>query len=280
MEVSIVPFHKRTFGVSPLTVGRITHQEIQRPGVPTLPPGITTSGPLFGENLGPIEVVTHPVPIGHTVIGEEVTNDGGASSPCLGPARHTEYPPDPPDPPIAVGPGERALQRLINPAVPQDELDVDEADGQSAWDGANSENSSTAGDSCESERLLCLPSLSCLMLIYHTSLQSPPHSFFLVGRLDFLANEYYVNDANMRELLRLRKNVLVQLRTPAGLSEDFDALTKHELADAIISARDDVVDLPPRAKAERTISLEQVDKGQFDTGLDNPVVEYSSIGVR
>lgn len=37
------------------------------------------------------------------------------------------------------------------------EVDVDEVDGQEGWDGADSENDSEAGDSCESEYFLCPP---------------------------------------------------------------------------------------------------------------------------
>ena len=49
------------------------------------------------------------------------------------------------------------------------EVDVDEADGQGVWDEVDSENDSAAGDSCESEFLLCLLSLSYVMLIYSAS---------------------------------------------------------------------------------------------------------------
>ena len=47
------------------------------------------------------------------------------------------------------------------------EVDVDDMDGQDVWDGADSENDSAAGDSCEPE---CLPFLSSAMLIDFTSL--------------------------------------------------------------------------------------------------------------
>ena len=43
------------------------------------------------------------------------------------------------------------------------EVDVDEVDGQDGWEGADSENDSGAGDSCESERFLCPFSLSCTL---------------------------------------------------------------------------------------------------------------------
>jgi len=156
--------------------------------------------------------------------------------------------------------------------------------------------------------------------------------FFLLPHLGSPADEYYLNDASVKELLRLRKDALVRLYTCAGLSDDFDALTKYDLAEAIISARDDIVDLPPsspsgctssdgssddghfgggeetdvnhrfrpavpnglrrrvtvhnivalptRSKAGRTISLGQLDKDQFNTKLNTAIAKYSNLGVR
>ena len=49
------------------------------------------------------------------------------------------------------------------------EVDVDEVDGQDGWDGPDSENDSGAGDSCESEYLLCLFSSFYIMLISFAS---------------------------------------------------------------------------------------------------------------
>jgi hypothetical protein len=197
------------------------------------------------------------------------------------------------------------------------EVDVDEVDGQDGWEGAVSENDSEAGDSCESEYLLCP-----LFLQY---------AHFYDGYLGPLADEYYLNDASVKELLRLRKDALVRLYTYAGLSDNFDALTKHDLAEAIFSARDDLVDLPPSSpsgctssdgssddghfgggeetdvnhrfrpaamnalrrrvtvhnivaqparRAGRTISLGQLDKEQFDTKLNTAIAKYNALGVR
>ena len=198
------------------------------------------------------------------------------------------------------------------------EVDVDEIDGQDGWDGADSENDSEAGDSCESEYFLCpLPLLQ--------------YAHFYDGYLRSLADEYYLNDANVKELLRLRKDALVRLYTYAGLSDDFDALTKHDLAEAIVAARDDIADLPPSSpsgctssdgssddgnfgggeetdvnhrfrpaatnglrrrvtvhnitaqptrRAGRTISLGQLDKEQFDTKLNTAIAKYNALGVR
>ena len=107
--------------------------------------------------------------------------------------------------------------------------------------------------------ILVSPDASCVSILRYAHFFYLPsiHPFFHDGRLDFPANEYYRNDASMRELLGLRKVALVRLYTRAGLSDDFHALTKHELANAIISARDEVVDLPPHTKAGGTISLER-----------------------
>jgi mitogen-activated protein kinase kinase kinase 13 len=60
-----------------------------------------------------------------------------------------------------------------------------------------------------------------------------------------VAVDYLVNQAPNRELLRLRKCRLQELHRSAGLSDDPETLTKHEIVDAIISARDDLAELPP-----------------------------------
>jgi hypothetical protein len=195
------------------------------------------------------------------------------------------------------------------------EVDVDDVDG---WEGADSENDSEAGDSCESKHFLYpFPLLQ--------------HAHFYDRCLGPLADEYYLNDASVKELLRLRKDALVRLYTYAGLSDDFDVLTKHDLAEAIISAREDIVDLPPSSpsgctssdgssddghfgggeetdvnhrfrptvmnalrrrvtvhnittqpsrRAGRTISLGQLDKEQFDTKLHTAIAKYNALGVR
>lgn len=87
----------------------------------------------------------------------------------------------------------------------------------------------------------------------------------------FSADEYYLHDANMKELLRLRKDALVRLYTCAGLSDDFDALTKHDLAEAIISARDDIADLPPSSPSGCTSSDGSSDDGHFGGGEETDV---------
>ncbi|KAH9180742.1 hypothetical protein EDB89DRAFT_2122069 [Lactarius sanguifluus] len=57
--------------------------------------------------------------------------------------------------------------------------------------------------------------------------------------------DYFVNQAPTRELLRLKKCRLQDLHRSAGLSDDPECLTKHEIVDAIVTARDDLAELPP-----------------------------------
>lgn len=59
------------------------------------------------------------------------------------------------------------------------------------------------------------------------------------------ADNYLIDEAPRRRLLRLRKDELVRLYAAAGLTEDAELLTKPEIVDCIIAARDDVADLPP-----------------------------------
>ena len=132
------------------------------------------------------------------------------------------------------------------------EVDAEDQDG---WEDPDSENDSAAGDSCQSPFFI-----SYAVLIHFAS--------FIP---DFPAEEYYLNDANVKELLRLRKDALVRLYTSAGLSDDFDALTKHDLAEAIISARDDIADLPPSSPSGCTSSDGSSDDGHFGGGEETDV---------
>jgi len=61
----------------------------------------------------------------------------------------------------------------------------------------------------------------------------------------FAAVEYLISEAVPRQLLRLRKDELLTLYTAAGLSDDAETLTKQEIVDAIVAARDDVAEAPP-----------------------------------
>ncbi|KAI0957880.1 hypothetical protein AcW1_006129 [Taiwanofungus camphoratus] len=64
------------------------------------------------------------------------------------------------------------------------------------------------------------------------------------GAMDSSDN-YLINEATPRQLLRLRKDELVQLYVAAGLSEEAELFTKPEIVDCIIAARDDIAELPP-----------------------------------
>lgn len=61
----------------------------------------------------------------------------------------------------------------------------------------------------------------------------------------FIADNYLINEAHPRQLLRLRKDELVRLYIAAGLADDAELFTKPEIVDSIIAARDDVAELPP-----------------------------------
>ena len=110
--------------------------------------------------------------------------------------------------------------------------------------------------------------LTILVSLNVSCVHASPYStlIFYAGCLGSSADEYYLNGANVKELLRLRKNALVRLYTYAGLSDDFDALTKHDLAEAIISARDDIADLPPSSPSGCTSSDGSSDDGHFGGG--------------
>lgn len=79
-------------------------------------------------------------------------------------------------------------------------------------------------------------------------LHSHPSSSDAYGEI---ADEFLIKEASTRQLLRLRKDVLIRLYVAAGLSDDTESLTKPELVDAIISARDDLASLPPSSPPGR-----------------------------
>ncbi|KAF7363704.1 Protein kinase domain-containing protein [Mycena sanguinolenta] len=58
-------------------------------------------------------------------------------------------------------------------------------------------------------------------------------------------DDYLISVASAKELQRLRKDHLVRLYIVAGLSDEAEALTKNEIIDSIVAARDDLADLPP-----------------------------------
>ncbi|KAH9833041.1 uncharacterized protein C8Q71DRAFT_878937, partial [Rhodofomes roseus] len=77
------------------------------------------------------------------------------------------------------------------------------------------------------------------------------------------SDNFLINEAHPRQLLRLRKDELVRLYTAAGLSDDAELLTKPEIVDCIIAARDDVAELPPSSPP---------------TAIDSGSSDYSSDG--
>ncbi|KAL0946778.1 hypothetical protein HGRIS_012951 [Hohenbuehelia grisea] len=58
-------------------------------------------------------------------------------------------------------------------------------------------------------------------------------------------DDYLITTAPANRLQRLRKDELIRLYTSAGLLDDAESLTKHEIVEAIISSREDIADLPP-----------------------------------
>ena len=119
----------------------------------------------------------------------------------------------------------RAKRRKALPDSSEEEelsgMDVDE---EGRWDGSDNSDDEEALDSCTRS--------SYLLLLMHCS---PCLS----------ADNYLINEAPPRRLLRLRKDELVRLYAAAGLTDDAELLTKPEIVDCIIAARDDVADLPP-----------------------------------
>ena len=104
-------------------------------------------------------------------------------------------------------------------------MDVDD---NARWDLTDSDASDDGDDvdSCES---------SC-----HRRLPVDVHELHHV-----IADNYLIHEASRRELLRFRKDELVRLYTAAGLTEDAELLTKPEIVDCMITARDDIASLPP-----------------------------------
>ncbi|KAL4067743.1 hypothetical protein J3A83DRAFT_4254072 [Scleroderma citrinum] len=69
------------------------------------------------------------------------------------------------------------------------------------------------------------------------------------------SDEYLINEAPPRKLLRLRKDELVRLYHTSGLADDAEAFTKPELVQAIVAARDDIASLPPSSPPGRPDSI-------------------------
>lgn len=106
----------------------------------------------------------------------------------------------------------------------EEELSGMDVDEEELWEGSENSDEEEALDSCTRS--------SYPLSLVHCSPCVP-------------ADNYLINEAPSRRLLRLRKDELVGLYAAAGLTEDAELLTKPEIVDCIIAARDDVADLPP-----------------------------------
>lgn len=114
----------------------------------------------------------------------------------------------------------RALQNSTDEDAPSS-MEVDDR-----WEISDSEDDEDSLDSCES---YCSHGLQVAQLI----------------SLRTAADNYLINSAEPRQLLRLRKDELVRLYATAGLTEDAELLTKHEIVECLVAARDDIASLPP-----------------------------------
>ncbi|EPQ57864.1 hypothetical protein GLOTRDRAFT_114462 [Gloeophyllum trabeum ATCC 11539] len=87
-------------------------------------------------------------------------------------------------------------------------------------------------------------------------------------------DDYLINEAEPRHLRRLRKDELVRLYNAAGLSGDPETLTKPEIVEAIVAARDDVAELPPTspplAAADNSSECSS-DDGNFGGGEETDI---------
>lgn len=110
------------------------------------------------------------------------------------------------------------------------EMEVDE---HSYWELSDNSDNEGAMDSCKSPCCLCLDHNDVLL---------------------YIAINFLVNEAPPKQLLRLRKDELVRLYTLAGLTEDPELLTKQEIIDCLVAARDDLASLPPSSPAGPTSS--------------------------
>lgn len=68
---------------------------------------------------------------------------------------------------------------------------------------------------------------------------------------NFLADDHLIHSASRHQLNRLRKSDLVRLYDLADLREDADTLTKSDIIDAIVNARDDFASVPPSSPLGR-----------------------------
>lgn len=108
-----------------------------------------------------------------------------------------------------------------------------EVDERSYWELSDNSDNDGAMDSCKSPCCLWLNRDDVLL---------------------YIAINFLVNEAPPKQLLRLRKDELVRLYTLAGLTEDPELLTKQEIIDCLVAARDDLASLPPSSPAGPTSS--------------------------
>ncbi|KII89063.1 hypothetical protein PLICRDRAFT_40703 [Plicaturopsis crispa FD-325 SS-3] len=83
-------------------------------------------------------------------------------------------------------------------------------------------------------------------------------------------DDHLISEASPRHLLRLRKDELVRLYTFAGLTRDAESLTKPEIVQAIVAARDDFASLPPSSPPGAPAS-EYSSEGDVDELPETPV---------
>ncbi|KAJ7583003.1 hypothetical protein C8J56DRAFT_1028895 [Mycena floridula] len=92
---------------------------------------------------------------------------------------------------------------------------------------------------------------------------------------DESTDDYLINSAQPQQLLRLRKDELVRLYTLAGLSDDADALTKSDIVDNIVSARDDLASLPPSSPTGRGDG----NSSDFSSDDGNPIDDNDPLAI-
>ncbi|KAJ7709587.1 hypothetical protein B0H17DRAFT_1324489 [Mycena rosella] len=83
-------------------------------------------------------------------------------------------------------------------------------------------------------------------------------------------DDYLVSVASAKELQRLRKDHLVRLYISAGLSDEADTLTKTEIIDSIVSAREDVADLPPSSPRGASSDEQENDADEDEVHTPTP----------
>nr|GAT51058.1 predicted protein [Mycena chlorophos] len=82
-------------------------------------------------------------------------------------------------------------------------------------------------------------------------------------------DHHLIHFASVKELQRLRKDHLVRLYVAAGLSDDPETLTKTEIVDSLVTAREDSDDLPP--SSPRGASSDENDGDQDEDQVQTPL---------